>query len=69
MMYQENYCFNCVNWRDKKDGRGEGCPIWDLHLTFNNTKSKEIQEILDEFIPRKGIVNEECTMFQKEKRC
>lgn len=33
--FQGQFCFQCVNWRDLDDGRGEGCPIWDLHLLWN----------------------------------
>lgn len=35
MVYQEKYCFKCRNYRDKGDGRGEGCTIWDAHLLYS----------------------------------
>jgi hypothetical protein len=69
--YMEEFCSNCKNWVDKKDGRGHGCAIWDLHLNYNyelcNSKSKA-KEILDWLIPRdkeKGG-NSECIMFLKK---
>ena len=34
-MYQERYCCRCLNYRDKGDGRGPGCAVWDAHLLFN----------------------------------
>jgi hypothetical protein len=35
MMYQEKWCFRCKNYRDKGDGRGHGCVIWDAHLLWS----------------------------------
>ena len=63
MDYQEKYCFSCINYRDKEDGRGPGCAVWDAHLLY--VGQKEFQEILDLFIPQKEIFNDECEMFLK----
>ena len=70
-MYQVTYCFNCKNRRDKKDGCGFGCAVWDLHL-FNsydlcNSKSKA-KEMLDYLIPNKDANNGECRMFLEIKK-
>ena len=80
MIYQEQWCFNCVNYKDY------GCPIWDLHLlwvsdavsarnveyadTYVSDKFKEQSPAfvkmfaLDAFIP---AGNKECTMFVKSE--
>jgi hypothetical protein len=40
-LYQEKYCFKgadgnyCVNFKDRDDGLGLGCPVWDLMLFFS----------------------------------
>ena len=48
--YQEHFCFRCKNRRDRKDGLGVGCPIWDLHIQYSydlcNSKSKGKKIIL-----------------------
>jgi hypothetical protein len=69
MMYMEEFCLKCVNWRDSGDGRGEGCPIQDLHLMWNydavgKNADKTKAEALSHFIPREGIENTQCTMYQ-----
>lgn len=35
MIYEERYCYRCKNRRDKGDGRGAGCAIWDAHLLYS----------------------------------
>src|SRR5690349_19815070 len=35
MLYEEQYCYNCRNYRDKGDGRGFGCAIWDAQLLYS----------------------------------
>jgi len=60
--YQAQFCDKCVNYRDKNDGRGPGCPIWDAHLLWNY-QQEDKKEVLDFFIPRDGLYNAECTMF------
>lgn len=66
-IYTARYCLRCVNWRDNGSG-SEGCPIIDLHMLWNYddvNDSKSIkQQALSHFIPREGIQNLECTMFQ-----
>ena len=71
LIYQEKYCFNCKNYIDKKDGRGEGCPIWDLHFLYGyelcNSKSKG-KVMLDYLIPEdEEGMNKECSMFLKRE--
>lgn len=75
MMYQ-NLCENCWNWRDLDDGRGFGCPIWDLHMLWNydqiehslhrikKAKAKIVKEALEHFIPtREDGFPDQCKMF------
>ena len=63
--YLNHFCFNCKEWRDRKDGKGEGCPIWDVHLLYVYNAKDEAKEILDFLIPRTddGLGNCECSMF------
>lgn len=74
--YMESYCFKCVNWKDDGDGRGEGCPIQDLHMLWNyeacnGKKAPEDSakhakfESLEHFIPhtKNGLGCEQCKMF------
>lgn len=65
MIYQEMYCFQCQNYRDLNDGRGEGCPIWDLHLQFNSEGANNDDHWLHQLIPlrKDDYGNGECTMF------
>ena len=62
--YRERYCYQCQNHRDKGDGRGEGCAVWDAHLLFNHEEHKNPKSILHVLIPRKeGGGNAECSMY------
>ena len=63
MMYQEEYCERCLNYRDKDDGRGYGCPIWDAHL-IADFQNKDHRYILDVLIPiDERKFNEKCAAF------
>jgi hypothetical protein len=64
-IYQEAYCDRCVNWRDEGDGRGEGCPIIDIHLCYcgEQLKNETIRHILNALIPRGESDNKECRCF------
>jgi len=63
-MYEEEYCYQCVNWRDLADGRGPGCPVMDLHLFYNYAECNKPDSFLHQLIPRdeEGF-NLECSMF------
>lgn len=69
--YQRTYCFNCVN--RKKDDAGVGCPIWDLHMSYNyelcNSKSKA-KKMLDFLIPpdKETCGNKQCSMFIDKRK-
>ena len=73
MMYQEGYCFKCINYRDVGDGRGEGCPIWDLHFLWVGDEPNDDEhpknQALNFFIPREPapVWNGDCKMFLEEK--
>ena len=65
-IYMDRYCFNCHHWQDLDDGRGHGCPVWDIHLTSNydRVKEPEVMQILDTLIPMDKEMNpEQCAMF------
>lgn len=64
-MYMARWCERCVHWRDDKDGRGDGCPIWDLHLLYNYDQHKKpsTERALAMFIPYVDGHNSQCVMF------
>lgn len=77
LSYQERYCFQCANWKDREDGKGEGCPIWDLHLFHSyelaNQHDDPGKQMLDYLIPMvphtfdDGITYDvpgECSMYE-----
>lgn len=72
MMYQERFCVRCKNYRDKGDGRGPGCAVWDAHLVFPSHETVDGKcgpsresKVLDVLIPNTedGLSAAECTMF------
>jgi len=58
--YQEAYCFKCQHWSDDN-----GCPVWNLHLTYSYKMCNKPDSFLDELIPRnrKLCCNSKCKMF------
>lgn len=65
--YEAAYCDRCVNYRDKGDGRGPGCAIWDAHLLFayeECNSNSNAKEILDMLIPETEGRPGECSLFQ-----
>lgn len=66
MIYVDQWCSRCTNWKDLDDGRGCGCPIQDLHLAHNydQVKNEDIKMILETFIPTKEDgFPDKCLMF------
>jgi hypothetical protein len=67
-MFQEANCAFCVHWKDDGDGRGEGCPVNDVHLLFSyelcNKKADPGKVILDTLITPEMT----CTMFHPHGR-
>ena len=64
--YIAQWCLRCVNWRDRHDDRGEGCPVYDLHLLYNYDQHKKdsTKRALEMFIPRdEHGGNGRCQMF------
>ena len=45
MAWQERNCDRCVNYLDNGDGRGPGCPIWDVHMIHNYTDVNEKESV------------------------
>ena len=65
---REQYCDRCQNWRDRGDGRGDGCPVWDLHMAWNyDAVGKDADETkrlaLDVLWPRLKVFNGDCQLF------
>ncbi len=70
MVYQDEFCEKCWNYRDLGDGRGHGCPIWDFHMLWNydqgdkTPEGKQYKEALEHFIPtKKNSFPDKCKMF------
>lgn len=36
------YCQRCVNYIDRRDGRGKGCPVDDMHMEYDDLEALEI---------------------------
>lgn len=58
--YITKYCERCINSPD--------CPVFELQELWNYDVVGENKDLIKEeglelFIPRKGVVNERCTMF------
>ena len=71
-VFQSKYCYECVNWRDLKDGLREGCPVWDLHIAFNykqfdNNDTELCLNIFGAKKSIKGVSFNKCRMFLKER--
>lgn len=78
LMYQERYCFKgadgnyCINFKDRGDGLGLGCPVWDVHIFFNG--NEEYADICNHLIPqvrcwKKGydlVQNGRCAYLDKK---
>jgi len=70
--YQDKYCFRCLNYIDKGDDRGIGCPIWDAHIitSYDQCKNKGVKEILEILWPtNKDGFPAECSMYQNNGEC
>lgn len=66
--YLDKFCYRCVHLKDEDDGRGPGCPVWDLHLLLNYHRDGRNAGMLDSFIPRdEEGYNLECRMFVEKK--
>lgn len=69
MHFMETFCFRCIHWKDLNDGRGEGCPIMDLHMLWNydavgQNADDTKKTALDMLIPRtKEGINHMCSFF------
>lgn len=69
--YMEQWCERCKNWKRREDEDTEGCPIWDMHLSWNySTKDKTAMDILNHFIPMDKKYNPlQCRMFETTGEC
>lgn len=61
-LFQARYCNRCVHDRD------EDCPIWMLHLSYNNDQSENpiIEGILSALIQHKGTDNI-CNLYHEKQ--
>ena len=58
--FQHNVCGKCAN--KLIDKTVKGCPVWDIHFLFQDTKENKVQEVLDYLITE----NLKCKMFRDE---
>lgn len=71
-LYQAYWCHRCVNWKERVEDEGEGCPVMDLHFLYGYDQIKDgmsqgvLADILTMLIPQVPAPewNGECTMFQ-----
>ena len=66
MVYMNKYCCRCIHYGDWVEK--EGCPVWGLHLDYNDQECNKEHSFLHSLIPlsEDGIYNEKCRMFIKE---
>lgn len=67
-LYEEKWCNRCIHQGNHLEG--ESCPIWILHLLWNDEQHKDEvkRAALDQFIPRsKGEDFPLCAMFASKQ--
>jgi len=65
--FTQSECAGCAHWCDLGDGRGEGCPIIDVHTAYVTTTSVAAQRILDMLIYPDSVTPAQCLMWIKER--
>lgn len=63
MMYEEQYCSECIHGQGNDVDDGEACPVWMLHFQHNYDEGNKPDSILHVLIPFKDGRNGECRMF------
>lgn len=70
MMYNEQFCEQCINWEIDPETDTPGCPIWDVHLLFDYEDNSLHNSLLDFLIPqsefniKQELCFSECKMFK-----
>lgn len=59
--FEAQWCEECLNYRDKDDGRGPGCAVLDVHLVYNYDQHREGGEKLKDAM--RMLIDDECAMF------
>ena len=69
-VYQERWCYRCVNWVEDPDDEGNwGCIVLDLHMAWNyeqcrkTPRARIMKQALEHFIPSKDGDPQKCNMF------
>ena len=62
---QAGYCERCINYRDRQDGRGVGCPLDDMHL--ETTSIDALDEVIPESMTGEEYEFQQCAMFLEVK--
>lgn len=63
--YEHNVCSRCAHYPKEIDD--PFCAVWEIHLLYNYDQDGPIEGILDALIPRQGVYNGLCAMFQPAK--
>lgn len=72
--FQMRQCFRCRNFREREDGRGKGCPVWDFHFLVaydqigDDKGAKALRQMLSILIPEDGVHPGDCSMFEHDGR-
>ncbi len=56
-----NFCSRCVNFRDRNDGLGKGCPIDDIHTECDDPAS--LEEVFEKHLIGDEYAFPACAMF------
>jgi len=70
--YMAKYCFQCKNWKLRKDDEVEGCPVIDVHLigNYDQCENEEIQGLLERLWPSKENGDPDiCSMYENNGEC
>jgi len=64
MMYEEEYCDNCIN----QNPDSGGCAVMLAHMLYNYDECDNPDSILHLLIPRAndGVGNKKCTMYRED---
>jgi len=61
----KHYCHKCVNFRDRHDGSGAGCPIDDMHMECSDMEA--LEEVIPDSLMGDNYEFPHCSMFLEAK--
>lgn len=60
---EEMICEGCMNWRDRFDQQGVGCPLDDLLMDGCD------REMLANIVTMEGVEVKRCSMYLRHEKC